>query len=137
MRDSARNRGQRELTKQTAPTPRKKYRIKGISVVVYDRVTRRRSIKKSSIFFPFFIAATRYLGLWPLPAQVSPDGRWAIELAFSLRAFFDGGLIGPPTCRRTAEDFVAAEVDAVIAVRNFCPSRAAPALHPIHRIVRS
>jgi hypothetical protein len=32
------------------------------------------SIKKSSIFFPFFRASTIHLGLAPLPAQVSPDG---------------------------------------------------------------
>jgi hypothetical protein len=31
------------------------------------------SIKKSSIFFPFFNAATIHLGLAPLPAQVSPE----------------------------------------------------------------
>jgi hypothetical protein len=38
----------------------------------YDRVIRRRSIKKSSIFFPFFIAATSQRGFAPRPAQVSP-----------------------------------------------------------------
>src|ERR1700746_3162272 len=32
------------------------------------------SIKKSSIFFPPFIAATSHRGLAPRPAQVSPDG---------------------------------------------------------------
>src|SRR5262249_34191679 len=32
------------------------------------------SIKKSSIFFPPFIAATSQRGLAPRPAQVSPDG---------------------------------------------------------------
>jgi hypothetical protein len=32
-----------------------------------------RAIKKSSIFRPFFIAATSHLGLAPLPAQVSPE----------------------------------------------------------------
>ena len=30
-------------------------------------------IKKLSIFFPFFRAAINHFGLWPLPAQVSPD----------------------------------------------------------------
>ena len=31
-------------------------------------------IRKLSIFFPFFRAATIHLGLCPLPAQVPPDG---------------------------------------------------------------
>ncbi len=30
-------------------------------------------IKKLTIFFPFFRAATNHFGLWPLPAQVPPD----------------------------------------------------------------
>jgi hypothetical protein len=34
----------------------------------------RRLIKKLSIFLPFFRASTIHLGLWPLPAQVSPEG---------------------------------------------------------------
>jgi hypothetical protein len=38
-------------------------------IVVYDL---GRLIKKSSTFFPFFIAATNHLGFAPLPAQVSP-----------------------------------------------------------------
>jgi hypothetical protein len=37
------------------------------------------SIKKSSIFFPFFIASTSQRGLAPLPAQVSPDGPRYVE----------------------------------------------------------
>jgi len=38
-----------------------------------QRLARRfRSIKKSSTFFPFLIAATSHLGFAPLPAQVLP-----------------------------------------------------------------
>src|SRR5262249_19851362 len=38
------------------------------------RFLRPLSIKKSSSFFPPFIAATSQRGLAPRPAQVSPDG---------------------------------------------------------------
>jgi hypothetical protein len=37
------------------------------------------SIRKSSIFFPFFRASTIHLGFAPLPAQVSPDGLRYVE----------------------------------------------------------
>jgi hypothetical protein len=37
-------------------------------------------IKKSSIFLPFFRASTNHLGLAPLQAQVSPDGKPHHEL---------------------------------------------------------
>jgi hypothetical protein len=62
----------------------------------------RRLIKKLSIFLPFFRASTIHLGLWPLPAQVSPDGlRYFGETRGGLGCLnsFSASISGARACR--------------------------------------